>query len=68
MPPYLSDVLLPQLKTINRTVGPVRGSHFARLIGQPESTVRYWLRQLEREGVVHRPRGSRSGWQAKGKA
>jgi len=64
MPPYLEEIVLPQLRAINRTVGPVPGTRFAQLIGQPERTVRSWLTAMERAGAVHRPRGVRSGWVA----
>lgn len=62
MSPYLKDVILPEIRQLNRLVGPVVGTRLADLLGLSDRTVRYWLHQLEEAGYVTRPYGKRKGW------
>lgn len=54
--------ILAELRDLNRWRGPVPGSVLADFVARPERTVRWWLRRMERMGLVERPRGRCSGW------
>ncbi len=65
MTPHDLDILatvLPILRWLNRTCGPIPSRLLADCTGCKERTVRGWLRRLEMLGVVERPKGVRSGW------
>lgn len=57
--------VLDVLVDVQRGAGvPVRTALVADLLGWPPRTVRYYLSQAERAGLVARPRGVKSGWWA----
>lgn len=63
MTPF-EESLLKQLRSLNRTNGPVKGTILSQLIGRPLTTIYYYLHKLEDNRAVSRPNGPRSGWVA----
>lgn len=59
------DKILRMLRFLNRTFGAVHSILLALYLEAADRTIRYWLRKLERQGLVYRPkRSKRKGWVA----
>lgn len=59
------DKILRILRMLNRWWGAVCSYLLAAYLDACDRTVRYWLRKLEKQGLVYRPkRSKRKGWVA----
>lgn len=65
MSPYEESIVLPTLRALSHALGgTVTSLELAETLHRPRRTAQYYLKRLEKVGVVNRPNGHRGGWVA----